>query len=162
MLPTIPLKETVAFLINLLNTPSPTGDTGAAMQYIQNAIGELPLTVAFTRKGGLLLTWEGDAAHPRALTAHTDTLGAMVRRIKSNGRLMLTQIGGYDWHSIEGEGCTVVTGDGRAYRGSILPIKASVHIYGAEARELERKAENYEVRLDVYSLNWTHPKNLEK
>ncbi len=153
MLPTIPLKETVAFLIKLLNTPSPTGDTGAAMQYIQNAIGELPLTVAVTRKGGLLLTWEGDAAHPRALTAHTDTLGAMVRRIKSNGRLMLTQIGGYDWHSIEGEGCTVVTGDGRAYRGSILPIKASVHIYGAEARELERKAENYEVRLDARTEN---------
>jgi putative aminopeptidase FrvX len=149
MLPTLPLKETVAFLTGLLNTPSPTGDTGAAMQYMQNAFAELPVTVSYTRKGGLVLTWEGDAAHPRALTAHTDTLGAMVRRIKGNGRLMLTPLGGYDWHSVEGEGCTVVTDDGRRYRGSILPIKASVHIYGAEARELERKAENYEVRLDA-------------
>lgn len=149
MLPTIPLAETIEFLTGLLNTPSPTGDTGAAMAYVQKAVADLPLTVAFTHKGGLRLTWEGDAAHPRALTAHTDTLGAMVRRIKDNGRLMLTQIGGYDWHAIEGEGCTVVTSDGRTYRGSILPTKASVHIYGAEARELERKGENYEVRLDA-------------
>jgi putative aminopeptidase FrvX len=34
-------------------------------------------------------------------------------------------------------------------RGSILPIKASTHIYGAEARELKRDPENYEVRLDA-------------
>jgi putative aminopeptidase FrvX len=46
-------------------------------------------------------------------------------------------------------GCTIVTGDGRAYRGSILPTKASVHIYGKEARDLERTEENYEVRLDA-------------
>ncbi|MGC9522251.1 MAG: M42 family metallopeptidase [Anaerolineae bacterium] len=148
-LPAIPLDETVDFLVELLNTPSPTGDTDQAIDYVQDRFSELPLAFRRIRKGGLVATWPGDVSHPRALTAHVDTLGAMVRRIKSNGRLMLTPIGGYDWHSVEGEGCTVITGGGETFRGSILPIKASVHIYGSETRELKREAENYEVRLDA-------------
>lgn len=147
-LPDIPMDETIEFLVDLLDTPSPTGDTEQAIAYVQEAVRDLPLTFHRTHKGGLVLTWDGDATCPRALTAHTDTLGAMVKRIKNNGRLELTSVGSFDWHSIEGEGCTVITAAGRYYRGSILPIKASVHIYGAEARTLERTQENYEVRLD--------------
>ena len=62
---------------------------------------------------------------------------------------MLTPIGGFDWHSLEGEGCTVMSSQGDRIRGSILPIKASVHIYGQDARDLKRVEENYEVRLDA-------------
>lgn len=148
-LPDIPMDVILEFLTGLLNTPSPTGDTEQALAYVKQAVAGLPLSVSRTVKGGLVLTWSGDATCPRALTAHVDTLGAMVRRIKSNGRLELTQIGGYDWHSIEGEVCTVMTAAGQRYRGSILPIKVSVHIHGAEVRTLERKQENYEVRLDA-------------
>jgi len=147
----IPVEETLDFLTRLLNIPSPTGDTERALQFCEEAFTALGLTAQRLRKGGLLLTWEADPAHPRALTAHSDTLGAMVRAIKSNGRLELTGLGGFDWHSVETEGCTVVTAEGKTFRGTILPIKASVHIYGQEARELERKVENYEVRLDAYT-----------
>ena len=35
----------------------------------------------------------------RALTAHVDTLGGMVGKIKENGRLELTQLGGWIWNS---------------------------------------------------------------
>lgn len=145
----IPMDAILEFLVGLLNTPSPTGDTEQAMAYVEQAVRDLPLSVSRTLKGGLVLTWPGDSTRPRALTAHVDTLGAMVKKIKSNGRLELTTIGGFDWHSIEGEGCTVVTSTGARYRGSILPIKVSVHIHGAEVRTLERKQENYEVRLDA-------------
>ena len=148
-LPPIPLDETIDFLVGLLNTPSPTGDTAQATHYVQTAVAGLPVTTSYTRKGGLVLTWPGSASSPRALTAHVDTLGMMVRQIKGNGRLMLTQIGNYDWHCVETEGCTVVTRTGATVRGSILPTKASVHIYGNEARELKREAETVEVRLDA-------------
>lgn len=148
-LPQIPMDETLKFLVDLLNTPSPTGDTEQALACVLANVAELPLAARHTRKGALVLTWPGADAHPRALTAHVDTLGAMVRRVKESGRLQLTPLGGYDWHSVEGEGCTVVTGAGQTYRGTILPLKASVHIYGAEARNLERVEENYEVRLDA-------------
>lgn len=147
--PEIPSKAMVDFLVDLLNASSPTGDTERAMITTMDAVSALPLTTSRTRKGGLILTWPGDTAHPRALTAHVDTLGAMVRKIKGNGRLMLTPIGGFYWQSIETEGCTVMTRSGATVRGSILPVKASTHIYGAEARDLKREPENYEVRLDA-------------
>ncbi len=147
--PPILMDETIDFLVGLLNTPSPTGDTDEAMAYVEAAVSGLPLSASRIRKGGLVLTWPGDDSHPRALTAHLDTLGAMVQRIKSNGRLRLTPIGGFDWHSVETEGCVVMTRSGKTVRGSILPTKASVHIYGNDARELKREPENYEVRLDA-------------
>ncbi len=148
-LPDVPLEEVLAFLVDLLNTPSPTGDTDAAIAFVSQAVSHLPLSTNPTRKGGLILSWPGDNRHPKALTAHVDTLGAMVRRIKDNGRLIFTQLGGYDPHAIEGETCTIVTASGVLYRGTILPRKASVHIYGAEARKLKRVTENYEIRIDA-------------
>lgn len=148
-LPTIPIEETRSFLVDLLRIPSPTGDTESALSFVAEACAQLPVEKRQLRKGGLLLSWPGDKRAPRALTAHVDTLGAMVRKIKDDGRLQLTAIGGFDWHTLEGEGCTVMTGDKRAYRGSVLPTKASVHIYGKESRDLKRIGKNYEVRLDI-------------
>ena len=54
---------------------------------------------------------------PRALTAHVDTLGAMVRQIKSSGRLRLTQLGGWGWTSVEGEGVTICASNGQTLSG---------------------------------------------
>ncbi len=146
----IDIAWTTDFLVGLLNTASPTGDTERAIQYVRETLEQFPLNIKLNRKGTLIATWQGQADDcPRALTAHVDTLGAMVQEIKSNGRLKLTQIGGYAWNSVEGEGCTVMTDGGRCWSGSILATKASVHVYGQDVRKLERKGENMEVRLDV-------------
>ncbi len=148
-LPAVPVEETLTFLTKLLNTPSPTGDTAAAMGVVEETFTPLPVEISRAHKGSLILTWPGLLDKPRALTAHTDTLGAMVRTIKDNGRLELTALGGFDWHSVENEGCTVVTFDGSKYRGTIVTTKASVHIFGEEARTLVREAKNFEVRIDA-------------
>jgi putative aminopeptidase FrvX len=98
----------------------------------------------------LLVTVPGQKSDsPRGLTGHVDTLGAMVKEIKPGGRLSLTQVGGYAWNSIEGEGCTVFTQGGQKVRGSILLNQASTHVYGAAVSETKRSAENMEVRLDA-------------
>ena len=69
---------------------------------------DLGLETRRTVKGALVATLEGQSqSAPRAITAHVDTLGAMVKEIKANGRLALTQIGGYPWNAIEGEGVTI-------------------------------------------------------
>lgn len=82
------------------------------------------------------------------ISAHLDTLGAVVKKIKSNGRLELINVGGCPWAGVEGENLTVHTLDGREYEGTLLPTKCSVHIYGDVAREMPRTAETMEVRLD--------------
>lgn len=141
--------ELLRFLTALLNTPSPSGRAEAAMALVEQALRDLGLAPRRTLKGGLVAAWEGAADDaPRALTAHVDTLGAMVRQIKPSGRLRLTQIGGYAWNTIEGEGCTVLTASGRALRGSVLLTKASAHVYGKAVSETARDDETLEVRLD--------------
>ncbi len=56
-LPAIPMDAILEFLVGLLNTPSPTGDTEQAMAYVEQAVRDLPLSISRTVKGGLVLTW---------------------------------------------------------------------------------------------------------
>jgi putative aminopeptidase FrvX len=150
-LPQIDEPYLMEFLSGLLLTPSPTGFAHKAVRYTENAFAEFPfLKIRYTRKGALVAEWPGTGpGAPCALTAHVDTLGAMVKEIKSNGRLKMTPIGGFAWNTVEGEGCTVFTSSDKHYRGSILLTEASGHVYGKDVNELKRENETMEVRLDV-------------
>lgn len=154
-LPPIDTEFLLDFIVELLNNPSPTGFAEAALSFTGETL--LPFTdlsLERTPKGALMAVWKG-THHDcgRAVTAHADTLGAMVREIKSNGRLKMTQIGGYPWNTIEGESCTIFTAGGNQHRGSILLDKASVHIFGKKIEEIKRSEDNMEIRLDVQSSN---------
>ncbi len=146
----INVDKMVAFLVGLLNTPSPTGDTERAIAYVRDAFVEFPFSMAIEPKGFLVGTWPGETRdRPRALTAHVDTLGAMVREIKDNGRLRMTQLGGWSWTSVEGEGVTIFASSGQPYRGTILPTTASIHAHTAKDRNELRDDTNMEVRIDA-------------
>lgn len=149
--PSIDSEYLLSFLTGLLNAPSPTGYAELAIAYTESALASYPeLTMKHTRKGALVASWPGDKTNvPRALTAHADTLGAMVKEVKSNGRLLMTRIGGYAWNSIEGEGCRVFSSRGEPVRGSILFELASSHVYGNKVNETKREDDNMEVRLDA-------------
>ncbi len=136
------------FLFGLLNTPSPTGFTERAIAYTQKAFEPFPFKMRVTPKGMLVGEWAGQAATaPRALTAHVDTLGAMVKEIKGNGRLKVTKLGGYSYNTVEGEGCTVFTAAGQTVRGTFLLNNASVHVY-SDVNDVKRGEDTMEVRLD--------------
>jgi len=48
------------------------------------------INISTNRKGALLAEWIGDKSdYKKAITAHIDTLGAVVKEIKTNGRLKL-------------------------------------------------------------------------
>ncbi len=146
------LNRLTGFLTGLLNTPSPTGCCADALTFVEDAFRALPiphLDIRRSPKGTLILTWPGrDSTAPRGLTAHVDTLGLMVKEIKSSGRLRTCLIGGYMWNAVEFEGVTVRTWDGRRYRGTVVPIKASVHIH-RDARDMTRAEDTMEIRLDA-------------
>jgi putative aminopeptidase FrvX len=150
-LPEINIHFLLDFLTRLLNTPSPTGFAEPAVALCEQTLSQFPgITLSRTRKGALLATLRGDLeGNPRGVTAHVDTLGAMVKEIKANGRLKLTKIGGFAWNTVEGEGCTVFTRFGRQVRGSILLTKASTHVFGSEVNEMKRDDDSLEVRLDA-------------
>ncbi len=150
-LPSIDSHALLDFLTKLLNTPSPTGFTEKAIDYCEDFLSQWPeLTLSRTNKGALVAQVPGTSDAPwRALTAHVDTLGAMVKDIKSNGRLKLTKLGGFAWNTVEGEGVTVFTREGTTVRGTILLNKASSHVHGGDVNKTERNDDNMEVRLDV-------------
>lgn len=140
------LMETIKVL---LNTPSPTGFTEEAIAFIEGQLVKLDLQFERSPKGNLVSTLKGISdSTPRALTAHVDTLGAMVKEIKSNGRLKLTKLGGYAWNTVEGEGCQVFTASGDVFRGALLLTKASAHVFGDEIGKIERSEDTLEVRID--------------
>ncbi len=149
-LPAVDLDFLTDFLKELLIIPSPTGYSHLAIDFIEETLQPFPdISCVRTQKGALLVRWEGKSdLHPRALTAHVDTLGAMVKEIKSNGRLRLSKLGGFAWNTIEGEGCTIFKFSGDTERGSILFSQPSVHVHGAVVAETKREDANIEVRLD--------------
>ncbi len=138
----------------LIETPSPTGDCNAGIDLCRTILCDInPASlIEITRKGDLILTIPGrhDDA-PRALTAHIDTLGAVVSRIYDNGRLQLAQLGSYFWSSIENENVSISTADGRIFRGTVLPRGASYHAHLADSEidNLNRTSASFEVRIDA-------------
>lgn len=133
----------------LLEIPSPTGFTKEAVAYVEEAFKALGVPYIKTVKGALVGTIKGkDDSKQRLLSAHVDTLGAMVKEVKGSGRLKLTQIGGYAWNAVEGEYCTVHTADGRKVTGTIMITAASSHVHGDKTSSTPRTGDTMEVRLD--------------
>jgi putative aminopeptidase FrvX len=145
---TISRDYLVRFLTDLLNTPSPTGDTDWAISFVQQELESLGINSYKTYKGALVANLDGlKDDRPRALTAHVDTLGAMVSEIKKNGRLKLTRLNGLMWHTVESEGVWVATRQGRQVRGSVVLTNGAAHV-NKEADKVQRDADQLEVRLD--------------
>ncbi len=105
-LPAMNQEYLVDFLVRLLNVTSPTGFAEPAIAFVEKELSQFSqLQLARTRKGALVAKWEVESdLPPVALTAHVDTLGAVVKEIKPNGRLKLSRIGGIQWPNVETEG----------------------------------------------------------
>lgn len=156
-------EETIALLKKLVETPSPSGYTKDVITMIQSEFEEIGVPYVTTNKGAVIATIEGkDVTRHRLLTAHVDTLGAMVKEIKSNGRLKLAMVGGFNWNAVEGEYCTIHTASGKTIRGTILMHQTTVHVY-KNAGTAERNADNIEVRIDevVYNQEDTRKLGIE-
>lgn len=144
----IPTDYLVRLLGDLLNTPSPTGNTEWAISFVENELAILGVETRRTHKGAVLCTLEGlRNDRPRALTAHVDTLGAMVKEVKPSGRLKLTALNGVMWPTVESEGVWIETRSGRQIRGSIVFANGAAHV-NREAGSAPRTSDNLEVRLD--------------
>jgi putative aminopeptidase FrvX len=149
-LPRFDLDLLCVRLVQLLRTPSPTGDTEVALTLISVWLREMGYAPLSTRKGAIVVTVPGRAEDaPRAVTAHVDTLGAIVKEIKPNGRLVFDRIGGYPYYAVNGEYCWVKTAGERTYTGTAVLSKSSVHVHREQVENKEWKVEEVEIRLDA-------------
>ena len=128
----------------LTSIPSPTGFTRAVTDYVMKTLKEMGFTPERSTKGNVLVCLGGEG-EPLVLASHVDTLGAMARSIKDNGRLRPTTLGGHQWSTADGENCTVHTRDGRVYTGVVLNTEPSSHVADEKVETLEK---NMEILLD--------------
>lgn len=134
----------------LLAIPSPSGYTDQIVHFVGEELKRLQIPFEVTRRGAIRANLKGKKESPdRAIVVHLDTIGAMVRRLKSNGRLAVTPVG--TWPSRFAEGCraTVFTTE-RSYRGTILPLKASGHVHGDQVNTQPITWDQLEVRIDEF------------
>jgi peptidase M42 family hydrolase len=142
-----------ATLLDLLAIPSPTGLTDEIVHYAGSKLDALGVPYELTRRGTIRAVLrrnipERRKANPAcAIVSHLDTLGAMVREIKPNGRLALMPVGTWSSRWAEGGRVTLFTGGGR-YRGSVLPLMASGHVYSDAIDSQPVNWDQLEVRVD--------------
>jgi peptidase M42 family hydrolase len=135
----------------LLAIPSPSGFTDGIVRHVSEELERLGLEVELTRRGAIRARMAGVERRPaRAVVSHLDTLGAQVKALKANGRLELVPIGHWSARFAEGARATVFSDRG-AYRGTILPLKASGHTWGEEVDTQPTGWPHVELRIDAWS-----------
>lgn len=132
--------------LDLLKIDSPSGFTVKAVDFVAEEFKKLGYTSVITQKGGVLVDL-GGYDNALLLEAHTDTLGAMVKEIKSGGRLVLTPLGGMNANNGEAENVRIYTRSGKIYEGTLQLVDASVHVNG-DYSKTERSFDTTEVVID--------------
>ncbi len=134
----------------LLAIPSPSGFTREAADFIISELEGMGYEPQMTLKRGVVCDLGGEKADDGILlAAHIDTLGAVVKEIKANGRLKILNVGGLRAANVECENCTVHTFDGKKIGGVVHLINASTHV-NDKYNETHRNFDTVELLLDEY------------
>ena len=146
----LPIDQTYVLktLVRLLRIPSPSGYTDRIVHFMCEHLEQLGVDFELTRRGAIRATLKGKRSSPdRAIVAHLDTLGAMVKGLKTNGRVQVVPVGHWNARFAEGARVTMFADLG-AYRGTLLPLKASGHTFAHEVDQQPSSWENLEMRID--------------
>lgn len=136
------------FAKELLKIDSPTGYTRKAIDFVKQEVEGMGYHTEKNHKGNLLIYVDGKNPDKTiGLCAHCDTLGLMVRSIKSDGKLALTNIGGPIIPTLDGEYCRIHTRSGKVYTGTILSTSPAAHVF-KDASSKTREIDQMEVRID--------------
>lgn len=132
----------------IVNTPSPVGYYTLLNPVLEELTASFGREITYDRRGTPYIILEGeDNSKTVMVGAHSDTVGLVVRRVDANGMLRVRQLGGINYHSLEGETVTVHTRSGRTYTGLFACQSHSVHVF-EDARTLPRDENTMVVILD--------------
>ena len=126
---------------------SPVGYYPEAHEWLREELSEMGYEMTVDNNATAYVRVPGRSAEKVVcLGAHLDTIGLVVRGINDDGTLRVRQLGGINYHSIEGETCTVHCRDGRAVAGQVICDHHSTHVFD-DARSRERTEDTMAVSL---------------
>lgn len=141
--------ESKAFLLDILNTPSPTGFEIRGQKKWVEYTRQFADAVQNDAYGNAWATLTGDAKKPRRimLESHADEIGYMIKTITKDGFLNLDRIGGSDAATARGRRLDIL-GDKGVVRGIVG--NTAIHI---RERENEKAPLVHELYVDVGAKN---------
>jgi len=135
-------------LLDLLAIPSPCGFTDEIVRYVVQQLSAMDVDYELTRRGTIRAKLPGKDHHiARAVVTHIDSIGAMVRNLREDGRLNVVPIG--FWSSRFAEGCRVtVFSQQNSFRGTLLPTVEWGVSRDQGVEDIPTDWEHIELRLD--------------
>lgn len=133
----------------LIETPSPVGYYSEVNPLMEQLARELGYSLEYDNRKTAYLALPGrDLCRTVCICAHLDTLGLMIRKIDADGMIRVRNLGGINYHNIDGESVTVITKDGRKYTGLCVCQSHSTHVFD-DARTLQRDEDTMIISLDA-------------
>ena len=141
-------EYTLSALVELLGVDSPTGFSKAINEKLTDMLAKIGYQAETTNKRLVKVSVKGKSSEKKlAVSAHVDTLGAMVRSIAPNGGLRFTKLGGPILPTFDGEYCRIYADGGKVYTGTFLSDSPSCHVY-KDSGTKERNEDTMYVRID--------------
>lgn len=149
---TIEFNEYKQYLLDtlkeLLEVDSPTGFSKAINEKLKEMLLSLGCQAEESNKRFVKASVKGQSSKKKlAISAHVDTLGALVKRIDGDGKIRFTKLGGPILPTFDGEYCKIYADGGKVYTGTFLSDSPSCHVY-KDASTKERNEDTMYVRID--------------
>ncbi len=144
-------KNFIKLLKEIIETPSISGYSKEITDFLVKKLEKIDnLELSELKRGGILVKIRGKNPTGKAilLSAHCDTLGAMVKDIFSDGTVKFTNIGGFSPLTVLGNYCTIITTKDKRYSGTVIFKESSVHAVGRDFEKGEFDEESIIIRLD--------------
>ena len=132
-------KDTLRFLMTLLETPSPSGFEQPAAQVFRDRVREVADRVEGDIHGNSIAMLNPDAPFKIMLAGHIDEIGLMVTHIDDKGFLSVAQIGGMDPSVLVGQRVRILTEKGEI-PGAVG--RQAIHLMKSEDKDKAVKTEN--------------------
>ena len=138
------------FLLNLLNTPSPTGFELPGQKVWAEYNRQHADSVENDAYGSTWATLSGSSESGKTvmIEAHADEIGYMVKHITDDGFLYVDRIGGSDWATARGRRLSIL-GD----KGEVRGIFGNTAIHIRDKENLEKGPKVHELFIDVGAAN---------
>jgi endoglucanase len=140
------VRENKKFLFDLVNTPSPSGREGKALDVFIDEVKKYAGDAYCRDKFGNTWFKYGKGPVKILLSGHIDEVSAIVKYISDDGIISIGQYGGIDKKDLIASKVILLLDDGSTKEGVVL--KSPIHIEGRE-ESYDKSQKMEELRIDI-------------